>query len=90
MGKMTLTELKADETGERLNLEASLKWILNEMKYEDFVKLTKLDFCTLSYPFHYEYHIMKEYDTPKSREEYLKYYMYKLYQNLETPDVELV
>lgn len=89
MSRMTLAELRAGEEGERLNLKSSYKWILHEMEYEDFVKFAQLHFETINYPFSYRYMITKDYDTPKARENYLKYLMYKLYQNLETPDVRL-
>lgn len=86
---MTISELMKGETGERANLKKGLKWVLNEMEYEDFKKVFVLNFHTINYPFQYNYHITKEDDTPKAREEYLKYLMYKLVQNIMDDGVSL-
>lgn len=80
--------LHEGENGERLNLKKTFDWILNEMSYEDFRRLAVLRFRG-PYPFRYKYMVRKEKDTPEAREDYLKYLMYKLIQNLETPSVEL-
>lgn len=81
-------KLHEGEDGERLNLKRTYDWILNEMSYEDFRRLAVLRFRG-PYSFRYAYMVSKEKDTPKAREDYLKYLMYKLVQNLETPSVEL-
>ena len=86
---MTISELMNGETGERANLKKGLKWVLNEMEYEDFKKVFVLNFRTINYPFQYNYRVAKEDDTPKAREEYLKYLMYKLVQNVMTDGVSL-
>ncbi len=41
---MNIQALLKGETGERANLKAVYKWILEEMGYEDFSKLAKLTF----------------------------------------------
>lgn len=81
-------ELRKGEEGERLNLKKTYEWIINEMDYKDFRRLAVLRFMG-SYPFRYKYMVDEEHDTPETREDYLKYLMYKLVQNLETPSVEL-
>lgn len=81
-------ELHEGEDGERLNLKKTYEWIINEMDYKDFKRLAVLRFRG-SYPFKYKYMRTEEKDTPEAREDYLKYLMYKLVQNLETPSVEL-
>lgn len=81
-------ELRKGESGERLNLKKSYEWIINEMDYKDFRRLAVLRFRG-SYSFRYKYMVDEEHDTPEAREDYLKYLMYKLVQNLETPSVEL-
>lgn len=87
-----IRKLMKEETGERVNLRAAYKWVLEEMSYEDFCKFAKLR-CfsrTGGYPFAYTYMVNKKADNKKTREEYIKYLMYKLIQNLDTPDVELI
>lgn len=88
---MNMQELLKGETGERANLKATYKWILEEMDYEDFRKLARLNFHNnrAGYPFVYTYMIDKERDNKKTREEYLKYLAYKLIQNIATDGVEL-
>ena len=88
---MNMQELLKGETGERANLEAVYKWILEEMSYEDFSKLTKLTFYDHNggYPFGYKYMVDKKRDSKKAREEYIKYLAYKLIQNIDTEGVEL-
>ena len=85
-------ELKKGETGQRVNLRAAYKWVLEEMSYKDFCRFAKLR-CfsrTGNYPFSYTYMVSEKDDNKKTREEYIKYLMYKLIQNLDTPDVELI
>ena len=86
-----LLKLKGDELGERLDINLSINWILEKMKYEDFVNFTRLNFwCkSVGYSFNYEYKIPKEEDNKKFREDYLKYMFYKLIQNLTDPNVEM-
>lgn len=88
---MNIQALLKGETGERANLKATYKWILEEMDYEDFRKLARLTFFDYNggYPFSYQYMIDKERDNKKAREEYLKYLAYKLVQNIATDGVEL-
>ena len=83
-----LGKLKGKETGERLNLKAGFKWICNNLEYKDFVKIFKLTgYDFKGDPFTYVYAQSPETDTPKNREDYIKYLMYKLYQNSNTPNV---
>lgn len=88
-----LMKLKGKEEGERLNLKQTYKWVLEEMSYEDFKKLTTLRFVchrtNPAYPFQYEYMTDKKHDSKRAREDYLEYYMYKLIQNLMTEGIEL-
>jgi len=86
-----LNELLKGETGERANLKRAYKWVLNEMSYEDFSAFAKLEFVNTNppYPFNYQYRVEKEHDSPSAREDYLKYLMYKLIQNLDTKGVKL-
>lgn len=86
-----LNELLKGETGERVNLKRAYKWVLNEMSYENFSAFAKLEFVSEKpfYSFNYRYCIAKENDSPKAREDYLKYLMYKLIQNLDTKGVKL-
>lgn len=87
-----IRKLKKGEVGERVNIRAGYEWVLKEMSYEDFCKFTKLR-CfsrTGNYPFSYVYMVNEKDDNKKTREEYIKYLMYKLVQNLETPGVELL
>lgn len=88
---MNIQALLKGETGERANLKATYKWILEEMDYEDFRKLARLAFYDHNggYPFEYKYMVDKEHDSKKGREEYLKYLAYKLVQNITTDGVEL-
>lgn len=91
MNHQLLSELKSGEKGERLNLKGAWQWILNEMEYEDFKAFAKIEFIKMSpgYTFSYRYMVSKETDSPKAREEYIKYLMYKLVQNLDTDGVRL-
>lgn len=88
-----LMKLKGDKTGERLDLKQTYKWLLGDMEYEDFKKLTTLRFIchytNPAYPFQYEYMVSKKDDSKRAREEYLEYLAYKLIQNLMTESVEL-
>lgn len=88
---MNIQALLKGETGERANLKAVYKWILEEMSYEDFSKLAKLNFYEHNggYPFNYKYMVNKKADSKKAREEYIKYLAYKLIQNIATDYVEL-
>ena len=88
---MNIQELLKGETGERANLRAVYKWILEEMSYEDFSKLAKLNFYehNCGYPFSYQYMVDKKHDSKKAREEYIKYLAYKLIQNIATDGVGL-
>lgn len=90
--KEYILELHKGEEGERLNLKRTYKWLLNEMSYDDFRAAFVLRCVSTnpSYPFVYKYMVMEENDSPKAREEYLKYLMYKLVQNIETPSVKLM
>lgn len=89
---MNIQELLKGETGERANLKAVYKWILEEMSYEDFSKMAKLTFYDHNggYPFEYKYMVDKKHDSKKGREEYIKYLAYKLIQNLDTDGVDLM
>lgn len=92
MGYEKLMKLKGKETGERLDIKQTYKWILNEMSHEDFCKLFVLRFKDnhygeASYEFDYSYRAEK--DSKGAREDYLKYLAYKLIQNLATEGVEL-
>lgn len=83
-----LEKLKGKETGERLDLKAGFKWICNDLPYKDFVRVFKLTgYNFRGDPFTYVYMHLPDTDTPKNREEYIKYLMYKLYQNSNTPNV---
>lgn len=88
-----LMKLKGKETGERLDLKQTYKWVLNEMSYEDFCKLFILRFKDEHYgeevDYEFEYSYRPEIDSKEAREEYLKYLAYKLIQNLATSGVEL-
>lgn len=89
-----LMKLKGKETGERLDLKQTYKWILNEMSYENFRALTELRFGYYrpnhtKYEFSYKYMTDEKHDSPKARRDYLKYYFYKLIQNLATEGIEL-
>lgn len=89
---MDKQELLKGETGERANLKATYKWILEEMDYEDFRRLARLTFFDYNggYPFEYKYMVDKKHDSKKGREEYMKYLAYKLLQNLDTEGVQLM
>ena len=84
-------KLMKGEKGERVNLKAAYKWLVNEMDYKDFRAFATLRFVDTraGYDFKYRYMVDEERDTPEAREDYLKYFMYKLIQNIETPSVEL-
>lgn len=90
---MDITKLKGDKEGECLDLKQTYKWLVEDMEYEDFKKLTTLRFIChrteVSYPFQYEYMTDKKHDSKSAREDYLEYYMYKLIQNLMTEGIEL-
>lgn len=85
--------LKGKETGEAFDLKRFSKWIINSMPYDEFRKFAKLSFINKrvddTYDFDYIYHVIPANDTPRTRENYLKYLAYKLYQNLCTDGVEL-
>ena len=88
------THLKHNESGEAFDLKRFHKWVLYSMSYEDFVKFVKIIFVnkipnTTIYEFTYEYRIEPERDTPRAREDFLKFLAYKLYQNLSTEGIEL-
>lgn len=91
MNIQEIQKLTKGEIAERANLKASYKWLVTKMSYKDFCKFTALSFCDQDrgYYFHYEYMVSEERDCKKTREDYLKYYMYKLVQNLMTDGVEL-
>lgn len=86
-----VNKLKGKETGERLDIKQTFDWVLNDMSYEDFCDFAKLRCVDTKqgYPFAYRYMCNEEHDTPKTREDYLKYLCYKLVQNLDTPGVSL-
>ena len=91
---MDILELKGDKKGERLDIKKTFKWIIEEMGYEDFKKLTTLSFTTTRgdgepYDFDYRYMVSEMSDSKKARKDYLEYYMYKLVQNLMTDGVGL-
>ena len=83
--------LKGKETGEAFDLKRFSKWVLNSMPYDEFRKLMKLSFINnmVDVPYDFTYEYLPKYDTPKARENYLKYLAYKLYQNLCTEGIEL-
>lgn len=88
------THLKHNEEGEAFDLKRFYKWLLNSMPYEDFVNFAKITFVnkipnTTFYDFTYHYEISPKVDTPRTREKFLKYLAYKLYQNLSTEGIEL-
>lgn len=89
--KESIMELHRGEEGERFNLEKTYEWILDEMSYKDFRAFATLHFVDTirGYSFSYKYMVDEEHDTPSAREDYLKYMMYKLVQNIETPSVKL-
>lgn len=88
-----ITHLKHNEEGEHFDLKRFHKWVINSMPYDDFCKFAKLRFMNnrveSSYLFEYNYLIGSKDDTPKTREEYLQYLAYKLYQNLATEGIIL-
>lgn len=84
---MEIMALKGKETGERLDLKAGFKWILKELPYKDFAALFKISGTHNGNIFTYRYCVDEKSDTPKTREDYIKYLMYKLYQNSKTPNV---
>ena len=88
---MNIQALLKGETGERANLKAVYKWILEEMSYEDFSKFAKLNFYDSKpgHPFSSQYMVDEKHDSKKAREEYIKYLAYKLIQNIATDGVEL-
>ena len=92
---MDILKLKGNETGERLDIKQAYNWVLNEMKYKDFRALTELRFkdCRPYYTEHafsYRYMIDEEHDSPEAREDYLKYYFYKLVQNTMDDGIEVM
>lgn len=88
-----LMKLKGNEEGERLDIKQAYKWVLEDMDYEDFRKLTTLCFSNKrageTYDFSYRYMCEKKHDSKKTREDYLKYYFYKLIQNIYTEGIDL-
>lgn len=86
---LDVNKLKNGEDGERLDLAESYKWIINDMTYEDFRAFAVLRCATPEYDFSYKYMVDEKHDSPKAREDYLKYFMYKLIQNLDDPMVRL-
>lgn len=88
-----IMHLKHKEKDEHFDLKRMHKWILSSMPYDDFCKFARLNFkCNRTndpYPFSYSYVVEPKDDTPKAREDYLKYLAYKLYQNLSTKGIEL-
>lgn len=86
---LDVQKLKGEEQGERLDLKESYKWVLNDMTYEDFRAFAVLRFSLPEYDFQYKYMVDEKHDSPKAREDYLKYLMYKLIQNLNTHRVRL-
>lgn len=88
------THLKHNEKGEAFDLKRFYKWVIIGMPYEDFVKFAKITFVnkipnTTIYDFVYSYKCKPEHDTPRKREEFLKYLAYNLYQNLAKEGIEL-
>lgn len=89
-----LAKLKGKEEGERLDIKQAYKWVLNDMEYKDFRALTELRFKDCSpnhteYEFSYKYMTDEEHDSPKARQDYLKYFFYKLIQNIYTEGIDL-
>lgn len=88
-----MNHLKNNEEGEKFDLKRFHKWVINSMPYDDFCKFAKLRFMNnrveSSYLFEYNYLVEPKNDTPKAREEYLKYLAYKMYQNLATEGIIL-
>lgn len=86
--------LKGNEVGERLDIEKAFEWVLKGMKYEDFKKFATLRFknnrVQAPYDFKYNYLIEEAEDSEETREEFIKYYFYKLIQNLYTDGIELL
>lgn len=87
-------KLKGKNTGEAFDIDMSIKWLIYHMPYEDFVKFTTLRFenfrTETPHSFSYIYGIKEKDDTAKTRRNYLRYYFYKLYQNLATDGIELI
>ena len=88
MDYQEISKLKEGEVGERVNLKAGWEWVLTKMPYEEFEALTTLDFGGAA-PAHYRYCINEKDDTRKTREDYIKYALYKLIQNLNTSGMHL-
>lgn len=88
-----MIHLKHNEEGEHFDLKRFHKWVINTMPYGDFCKFATLRFMNnrvvSSYLFEYDYLVEPKDDTPKAREDYLKYLAYKMYQNLSTEGIEL-
>lgn len=88
-----LMKLRGKEEGERLDIKQVYKWVLEDMDYEDFRKLTTLNFTNKrageTYDFSYRYMCDKKHDSKKARQDYLKYYFYKLVQNINTEGIDL-
>ena len=86
-------KLKGKEDGERLDIKQAYKWVLEDMDYDDFRKLTTINFSNKgtyeTYNFKYQYMCDKKHDSKKTRQDYLKYYFYKLIQNIYTEGIEL-
>ncbi len=87
----TLLKLKKGEDGERVNLKSAYTWMLREMSYKDFSEFARLHFreTRRNYSFSYIYRVDEKHDSPSAREDYLKYLLYKLIQNLSTPNIAL-
>lgn len=87
---MDLMKLKGKETGERLDLKLAYKWLINELPYNDFANIFKISGMHNGNMFSYRFCIDEKSDTPKTREDYLKYLMYKIYQNSNTDGVTFI
>lgn len=85
--------LKQNKTGERFDLKRGIKFLITNLSYDEFVKLTTIWFkCNRvpkSYRFNYHYDVLEKDDTTKRWIDYLEYLCYKIYQNLTTNAVEL-
>ena len=86
-------KLRGKEDGERVDIKQAYKWVLEDMDYDDFRKLTTLCFSNRRaggvYNFRYLYMREKKHDSKKARQDYLKYYFYKLIQNIYTEGIDL-
>lgn len=77
--------------GEAAKPDEFFKWLYYEMDYDDFSAFAKLSFREKQsgYAFNYRYMIERRKDSPKAREEYIRYLMWKLAQNVLDPNIEL-